>query len=118
MDSEKRGDSSFDPTEALAGVADDRELLGQMVALFCGESPRMLAAIKESVDGHDANALARAAHALKGSVGNFGKSEAFKVAEALERNALSGALDDAAVQYSLLERLISDLERDLKAFCG
>jgi two-component system sensor histidine kinase/response regulator len=118
MDSEKRGDPSFDPTEALAGVADDRELLGQMVALFCAESPRMLATIKKSIDEQDAAALARAAHALKGSVGNFGKSEAFKVAEALERNALSGALADAAAQYSLLERLISRLERDLNAFSG
>jgi two-component system, sensor histidine kinase and response regulator len=110
--------SSFDPVVALAVVGDDRELLGQMVALFCDESPRMLAAIQKSVDERDPKALARAAHALKGSVGNFGKSESFAVAETLERNAMSGVLDDAADQYQLLQRLISDLERDMKIFCA
>jgi len=94
-----------------------RELLGQMVAIFCAESPGMLSAIRKSLDAGDTKELARAAHALKGSVGNFGKSQSFNVAEALEMNGLSGALGDSDAQLLALEDLISTLERDLTAFC-
>jgi len=111
------GNPAFDPTEAMEGVGDDRELLGQMVAIFCAESPGMLSAIRKSLDTGDTKELARAAHALKGSVGNFGKSQSFKVAEALELNGLSDAVGDSDAQLLALEGLISNLERDLTAFC-
>ena len=109
--------SVFDPTEALAGVGDDRELLGQMVSVFCAESPRMLTQIRKSIESGDAKALMRAAHALKGSVGNFGRSESFRLAEKMERTALSGSLNDAHAEFSVLEDLISVLQRDLTTFC-
>jgi two-component system sensor histidine kinase/response regulator len=109
---------TFDPVEAMSVVADDKGLLSQMVALFCAESPRMLSAIRKSVEDGDGKALARTAHALKGSVGNFGKSESFRLAAALEQNGTVGAMTETKAQLLSLERMIARLERDLVSFCG
>ena len=109
---------SFDPSEAMSVVAGDRQLLADMVGLFCAESPRMLGAIRESVRDGDGTALARAAHALKGSVGNFGKSESHRMAAALEKKGVAEAMEGADAQFESLERMISRLERDLLAFCA
>jgi two-component system, sensor histidine kinase and response regulator len=122
MDSEDvlegAGGPTFDPAEAMSVVADDKELLSQMVALFCAESPRMLSAIRKSVEDGDGKALARTAHALKGSVGNFGKSESFRLAAVLEKNGTAGAMTETKAQLVSLEGMIARLERDLVNFCG
>jgi len=107
---------AFDPAQALATVADDKELLAQMVQLFCSESPRMMAAIRGSVDASDAPALMRSAHALKGSVGNFGVTKSFETAASLERMGREGVLTDAGRQVTDLQTQVSRLERDLNAF--
>jgi len=107
---------SFDLADALERVAQDRDLLEQMVLMFRGESPKMLSAIRASVEAGDAAALARAAHALKGSVGNFGVSDSFHSAEALERMGRAGTLTGAASQFSRLETQLALLERELSDF--
>jgi len=107
---------AFDPVEAMAMVADDRELLGQMVELFCAERPRMLSAIKSSVTAGDAAGLARSAHALKGSVGNFGMTESFESARELERMGRAGELVGAGACCVTLEDQLGRLEHDLSDF--
>jgi CheY-like chemotaxis protein len=106
----------FDPTEALARVADDRELLGQMIELFRAESPRMVSDMRRSIETGDAVALQRSAHAFKGSVGNFGNTTTMRLAQSLEcmgrDNVLGGAQDD----FGDLERHLVRLERDLTGF--
>ncbi len=111
-------DGTFDSAEALAVVGGDKELLSQMAGLFCAESPSMLSAIKQSLIDGDANALARAAHALKGSVGNFGKSESYRLASALEEKGRAGAMTGTSDQFLSLERTIARFEQDLRGFCG
>jgi two-component system, sensor histidine kinase and response regulator len=106
----------FDAAAALANVADDRELLAQMVELFTQESPRMLAAIRSSVDAGDVQALMRSAHALKGSVGNFGFTRSFEVARTLERMGREGVMTDARQCVSQLEAHVHQLECDLATF--
>ncbi len=110
------GVQAFNPLDALANVADDRELLGQMVQLFRAESPRMLSAIRAGVAAGDATALARSAHALKGSVGSFGPTESFESARELERMGREGDLVGVADRVEALAAQIGDLERDLQAF--
>ena len=107
---------AFDPLEAMATVADDRDLLAQMAELFRNERPRMLSAIGRSVLAGDAAGLARAAHALKGSVGNFGKTESFESAQELERMGREGVLVGAGESFARLQDQLMRLERDLSAF--
>jgi len=111
------GDPVFDPAEALVVVAGDRRLLSEMVRLFCAESPRMLSVIRKSVSDHDAKGLSRAAHLLRGSVGNFGKSESFRLAGVLEQSGIAGATDGAGATFLSLELAIARLERQLLEVC-
>jgi signal transduction histidine kinase/DNA-binding response OmpR family regulator/HPt (histidine-containing phosphotransfer) domain-containing protein len=107
---------AFDPLEAMLTVSDDRDLLAQMAELFRNELPKMLSAIKRSVLAGDAAALARAAHALKGSVGNFGKTESFESARELERMGREGVLVGAGECFAMLQDQLVRLDRDLSSF--
>jgi two-component system sensor histidine kinase/response regulator len=107
---------SFDPADALARVADDRKLLGELVELFQTESPKMLHAIRASVASNDADALARSAHTLNGSIGNFGPTESFDSGRALERMGREGMLSGARERLTMLEEQVARLERDLATF--
>jgi HPt (histidine-containing phosphotransfer) domain-containing protein len=95
--------------EALARAGGDAGLLKQMAALFLAGCPEQLSAIHEAVRRRDAEALIRSAHALKGSVANFVKGEAFEAAQRLEMMARQGDLtgsDDAWTSLlSALEQL-------------
>jgi CheY-like chemotaxis protein len=107
---------SFDPAETLARLGGDRDLLAQMVGLFRAESTQMLSAIRKSVASGDAAALARSAHALNGSVGNFGVTESLDSARALERMGREGLFAGANERFAMLEQQVARLERDLAAF--
>jgi two-component system sensor histidine kinase/response regulator len=108
--------AAFDPTDALARVGDDRELLAQLVQLFRGESPALMATIRKAVASGDSATLARVAHTLKGSVGNFGVTPAFEAARELERLGRDGVMIGVAAQLELLERSLPELEHQLEAF--
>ena len=62
----------FDRERTLASVDGDMELLREVVGLFLEEYPKTLAEIRDAIDEGDPHRLNRAAHSLKGSVGNFG----------------------------------------------
>jgi two-component system sensor histidine kinase/response regulator len=107
---------SFDATEALERVGDDRDLMTQLAAMFQAESPKMLSAVRASLSKRDATALERSAHALKGSVGNFSARTCFELARELERMGREGSIDGAPEKFAQLEREIIVFERDLAAF--
>ena len=74
----------FDRDAILTIVEGDIEFLGEIVELFFDDLPGMLADIRDSVVRRDSKALESAAHALKGSVGNFGAKYARNAALNLE----------------------------------
>ena len=65
-------DPSFDPDDVLARVEGNRDLLAELVDIFRAEYPRLLANLRHSVETGDARGVQEAAHAIKGTVGNFG----------------------------------------------
>jgi CheY-like chemotaxis protein len=107
------GAAVFDLATTLDRVEGNRELLQQMIDLFATQATKLLSEIRASVARKDGLALERAAHKLKGSVGNFGASEALAAAQRLEclgRSADFGPCPRACVE---LEREITRLERAL-----
>jgi CheY-like chemotaxis protein/HPt (histidine-containing phosphotransfer) domain-containing protein len=100
---------AFNMQEALARVDGDRELLGEMAALFLEEYPRFLAQIQEAVSKKDSSALSYAAHTLKGSVGNFAANAAFDAAFTLERIGRQGDLTQAPTALVQLEDTLTQL---------
>ena len=65
--------------ELVRRVGGDHQLLGQVAELFATEYPPMVAAVREAVSQQDAVALQRAAHTLKGAVGNLAAQGAHRV---------------------------------------
>ena len=106
-------DPVFDREALFARVEDDQDLLREIIGLFLDEAPDLLRAIRESLEHRDTASLERSAHALKGSVGNFGAKSAFESALKLETMGRSGDLNGASETLAELEAKISRLQSAL-----
>ena len=106
--------SVFDLDEALDRVDGDKVLLSEMAELFLESYPGYLSRIKEAVVQADLTALTQAAHALKGSVGNFTTREPFEVARTLEQLGRQGNIDMASQVVVKLEHVLAQLTPELE----
>jgi PAS domain S-box-containing protein len=97
---------NFDPGVALKRVDGDRELLREVAGLFFEDTPRLLTEVRNAVQRGDANALARSAHTLKGSVSNFGARTASEAAASLEQMGRNGDFATASDVFARLEQQI------------
>ena len=70
--SDQTPESALDRQLALSRVGGDHELLSEIAILFLEDGPRAVAQIQQAIEQGDARRLESAAHALKGSVANFG----------------------------------------------
>jgi signal transduction histidine kinase/CheY-like chemotaxis protein/HPt (histidine-containing phosphotransfer) domain-containing protein len=99
------------PSEVLARVGGDHELLAEISRLFIDDAPRHLANIREALDARDGELLRRAAHGLKGAAANFDADGVVSAARALEEIGRTAefAAQDAAWQTltAQTDRLIS-----------
>ena len=108
----------FDHGKALAGVDGDRELLAELVDLFCEDCPRLLDELTTAAAGGDAEGIARAAHAIRGSVGIFGAGHAGELATELENRGRAKELDGAADFAERLRKECEQLFLELGEFVG
>lgn len=106
----------FDRNATLARVEGDIELLSEVVELFFDDYPGMLSEIRESIGRCDGKTLERAAHGLKGAVGNFSARYAFDAALRLEAMGRGGDFANADQACSELEKEITRLQRALAMF--
>jgi len=67
----------LDREAMLATVEQDLELLRELVEIFLAESPGLLAQMRAGIRDRNAEAVERAAHTVKGAVGNFGGAARF-----------------------------------------
>jgi HPt (histidine-containing phosphotransfer) domain-containing protein len=74
-----------------------------------------MSALREAVSQRDAGGVERAAHSLKGCVGNFAALGAIEAAAALENLGRAGDLAGAEHAYALLEVEIERLKPALKS---
>ncbi len=110
---QKEGNAALDPAAALARVEGDSGLLAELAALFVEDCPRMLSSIREALAREDSEALARAAHAVTGSVENFGARKAGQAALELEMTGRGGHLTHAAEAVARLEEALEQLTQVL-----
>jgi signal transduction histidine kinase/CheY-like chemotaxis protein len=88
-------------------------VLGRVREAFQKQTPRLLAAMRESLLRGDAEALARDAHTMKGALSNFGPGDALDAATALEDAARIGDLPRAAQELAALEVGVREVEERL-----
>jgi CheY-like chemotaxis protein/HPt (histidine-containing phosphotransfer) domain-containing protein len=104
----------FDQAALLARIEGDETLLRELVGLFLEDTPQRLDRIHEAFVNNDFKKLERAAHTLKGSVGNLCAYRAYEAAKRLERLAQIGdglrimdALADLEMEMAHLQPVLS-----------
>jgi len=93
---------------ALDRVGGDQELLEEVAQLFLESAGGMLELVQAAAAMGDPRALERAAHALKGSVGNFGAEPAHQAALRLEQ---MGRKRELVGVDEALSALVKELDR-------
>ncbi|MGH9750640.1 MAG: Hpt domain-containing protein, partial [Candidatus Polarisedimenticolia bacterium] len=100
---------AFDADRALARVEGDRALFAEITGLFRGSAPERLRAVAEALARGDGEAAERAAHTLKGSIGNFEAGAAQEAARRVEALAREGQMERAREAAVVLEREVGRL---------
>jgi signal transduction histidine kinase/CheY-like chemotaxis protein/HPt (histidine-containing phosphotransfer) domain-containing protein len=105
------------PTEVLARVGGDRELLAEISRLFVDDVPRHLARIQAALGAQDGEALRRAAHGLKGAAANFDADGVVRAARALEEMGRTGEFVAPDAAWKTLTVETDRLVRMLRTVC-
>jgi signal transduction histidine kinase/CheY-like chemotaxis protein/HPt (histidine-containing phosphotransfer) domain-containing protein len=93
----------------------NQKLQRTLVKSFLQDAPKTLSLIRRAIAKKDAQKLASAAHALKGSISIFGAAKAVAVARELEAMGRSGHLFDAGPQFRALESEFQRIKPELQA---
>ena len=104
-----KGGDIVDKAQLLARVGGDLVLLGELVDIFLDTGGEMLSQVEHAVRQGNAEAIERAAHTIKGAVGNFAADRAFEAALKLETLGREGSLKH-------VESAFKDLEREINLF--
>ena len=89
----------FDPTEAIARLAGDEELLRDVAGVLAEEWPRHRDLLEQELAAGEAEAVAKTAHSLKGVVGQFSGAALTAGITQVERAARAGDLAAAAAVW-------------------
>jgi len=106
----------FDREELLERVDNDMELLRHLFELFTRDYPTLLDEMQQAVDAGQAEDLQRAAHTLKGMLGNLSAHDIAKRALALENMGGEETLDGAGDILERLEGEVACLGGTLREF--
>lgn len=96
----------LDQSRLLEEFGADPEILAELRNLFLEHAPPLLGQMREAWRAGDAEALARAAHSLKGASSTYGALRMSEVCRSLELAARQGRLEG-------LEEGLERLEREL-----
>lgn len=105
----------FDRSQALERMEGDEELLFEMIELFLEDCPSQMEGIRTALAAGDPDRLGNAAHAFKGSVGNFGARTSFDAAQRLEHLARERRIDESGDAVRELEAEVDRLGPRLRA---
>lgn len=100
---------ALDYRTALKRLCGDEQLLDDLVQFFLDDSPELLGEARAAIERHDAKALERTAHSLKGLASNFGAEETVNAAAALEEIGRNAELAGAESACQTLEWEVSRL---------
>lgn len=95
-------------------VGKDPEFLRDLLALFHEEKDKHALSIRKALSENDRDLLKKAAHALKGIVGNLCAPRAFREASRFEACSRQGGFTEATNLWPLLEKSLEELGLDFK----
>jgi PAS domain S-box-containing protein len=111
---QRHAPAGLDAAALLDGLSGDRKLLRELVDLFLADSSKLLGRVKRAIVRGDTGRLKETAHALKGSIGNFGSANAFEAARRLETFGRENDLPAARSSINAFELEIKKLRQELR----
>ena len=116
-DAEHGAAVTLDWQDGLDRVDGDEELYRELLAVFCDDAHRQVAAIEQALRADDLPAIEYEAHTIKGAAANIGALRLAEVARCLEHAArqhehavLTQCVDQLAAVYTDLIRLLEESE--------
>jgi two-component system, sensor histidine kinase and response regulator len=109
--------SAVDVAQLLDRIENDRSFLAELVDVFRRDYPRDIDAIKSAIEAQNAAELQRAAHALKGALGNLAATRAATLAAELERMGRSPDLSNAQRTLDSLVSELPNVTQALESLC-
>ena len=85
------------------------ELIYNIIEIFFKDTPPRLTQIEQAIAQIDATTLEYTAHALKGSIANFGAERAKEAALELEIMGRTEIFDKATEAFEILKQTIAEL---------
>ena len=92
------------------------EGLEELLEEYLADTSRQLSSLRAAVEGDDVPAINLIAHTLKGSSGNLGIRGVYQLFAALEQEARSGAVVDAAASLQAIEGEFQNAKRALATY--
>jgi PAS domain S-box-containing protein len=114
----ERGPPAVDRAVALRCTAGDEDLLRELAELFLRECPRQVEELGRAIGRADAPGVRRAAHTIKGAVGNFGARPAAHLADRLEALARDGSLARADELFAALNEQLGRVTAELSVWAA
>ncbi|MCB2187074.1 MAG: response regulator [Deltaproteobacteria bacterium] len=99
----------------LCKMGGDPALVASLAQVFLEELPRQAAALGEALAAGDPEALWRAAHTLKGSLGIFSAQEPHDLCLQIEKLGRRGEVDAAQALYDRLRAMLTSLEAEVRS---
>ncbi len=101
--------SPIDVDDALERAGGDREFLKELMEIFLEDVPERLGEIKVAVASRDGEAMARAAHSVKGAAANLSANAVREAAFHIEQAGRDGDLTNADEHVQTLETKVREL---------
>ncbi len=106
-------------TEPIARLREMGRALGpdvprRILELYLGDSPARLATLRRGLADGDAQAIERAAHALKGSSANLGASALAELCHQLEKLPADAVSVGAGARFAALEAEYGKVEQAMR----
>jgi two-component system, sensor histidine kinase and response regulator len=98
------GNDVFDAASTMSTLDGNKELFRDISEIFFENTPQYLNKIRDAIAEKDAFKLERAAHALKGTVANFGARRSFDAAFRLEKMGRGKEIGEAEEALNQLEK--------------
>ncbi len=104
-------DLQWDRSFALEQAGDDEEILEELLRLYRDSSAADLGKIHEGLKSHDAEAVADAAHSIKGASASLGIEAIRQLAHDMEKAGRNGDLNFVRDNLQKIEALLEQASR-------
>jgi PAS domain S-box-containing protein len=104
----------FDRRALSAMLANDEDVVREIVGYFLEDTPRQILALKEYADQGDAASAGGQAHAIKGAAGSVGGLALSALAAEIELAGKAGRLDEIVALVPELERQFALLQAKMR----